>query len=336
DDSLAWLAENFPQIKTIALDKNYGFTGGYNRALEQIKAEYYLLINSDIEVEDGWLEPLEAWMDDHPKCGACAPKLLSYSDRSRFEYAGAAGGLIDRYGYPFCRGRVPGRTERDSGQYDSPADVFWVSGACMMVRAELFTRLGGFDERFFAHQEEIDLCWRLQLEGYKVTVVPRSKVYHLGGGTLPNDSPWKLELNYRNNLLMLSNNLARTYALEYYNKYKSKHAGKPTGKNAASAEKAARRGDRKARKTIFTRMVLDGFSAAAYLLSFRPKCFAAVCKAHRQYRQLKNDSGKLTDTYNYIVRTNGSATLAGIFPKWIVWQAFIRGRNIFDYLRKKL
>ena len=211
DGSLEMLYHEFPTVRQIRLDRNYGFTGGYNRALAQVEADYYVLINSDIEVPQDWLKPLVAWMDSHPKCGACGPKLLSWHDRTRFEYAGAAGGLLDRYGYPFCRGRVMKKVERDEGQYDTPADVFWVSGACLMVRSRLWKKLGGLDDRFFAHMEEIDLCWRLQLAGYRVTVVPASYVYHIGGGTLPNDSPAKLRFNYRNNLLLLENNLAKTF-----------------------------------------------------------------------------------------------------------------------------
>ena len=207
DGSLEMLFHEFPAVRQIRLDRNYGFTGGYNRALAQVEADYFVLINSDIEVPEDWLKPLVAWMDTHPKCGACGPKLLSWHDRTRFEYAGAAGGLLDRYGYPFCRGRVMKKLEKDEGQYDTPADVFWVSGACLMVRSRLWKKLGGLDDRFFAHMEEIDLCWRLQLAGYRVTVVPESYVYHIGGGTLPNDSPAKLRFNYRNNLLLLENNL---------------------------------------------------------------------------------------------------------------------------------
>ena len=194
DGSMTVMKEMFPQVRTIAFDKNYGFTGGYNRAFEQIDSEYFVLINSDIEVPQDWLGPLVDWMDTHPECGACAPKLHSWQEREKFEYAGAAGGYIDLFGYPFCRGRVLKRLETDMGQYDTPADVFWATGACLMVRSSLYRRLGGLDERFFAHMEEIDLCWRMQLEGFKVTVVPESVVYHLGGGTLPASSPFKLFL----------------------------------------------------------------------------------------------------------------------------------------------
>ena len=206
DGSLRLMASQFPQVRVIALDRNYGFTGGYNRAFLALEDlyEYFLLINSDIEVPpSGWLEPLLAYMDAHPDCGACAPKLHAWQERDSFEYAGAAGGFIDRYGYPFCRGRVLKKLERDYGQYDSPRAVFWASGACLLVRSALYRELGGLDERFFAHMEEIDLCWRMQRAGYHVAVVPASTVWHIGGGTLPPTSPTKLYLNYRNNLLML-------------------------------------------------------------------------------------------------------------------------------------
>lgn len=266
DGSMEMMQEKFPDVRRIVLDSNYGFTGGYNRALAQVESEYYVLINSDIEVTGGWLEPLVEWMDSHPDCGACAPKLLSWYDRGSFEYAGAAGGCLDRWGYPFCRGRVLKTLERDTGQYDSPTDVFWATGACLMTRSSLWQAAGGLDGRFFAHMEEIDYCWRLQLEGYRISVVPQSVVYHLGGGTLPNDSPWKLKLNYRNNLLMLENNLARTYVTD--------------------GQKPARAG-RHARRTIFTRMLIDGCSAMIYLVTGRPEYFRSVIDAHGEYRRLR-------------------------------------------------
>lgn len=267
DGSMELMAESFPDVRTIVLDANYGFTGGYNKALAQVDAEYYVLINSDIEVPSEWLEPLVTWMDSHPDCGACGPKLKSWYDRSMFEYAGAAGGKIDRWGYTYCRGRVMKKVEKDEGQYDSPADVFWVSGACLMTRSSLWRQMGGLDDRFFAHMEEIDYCWRLQLEGYRITVVPESTVYHLGGGTLPSTSPWKLKLNFRNNLLMLKNNLARTYVTDGL---------KPS------------RAVRKAGWKIFFRMCLDGCSALVYLVTGKTKYFAAVVDAHKDYRRLKS------------------------------------------------
>ena len=237
DGSLKVMKEEFPGVRTIALEKNFGFTGGYNKAFEQIEADLFVLINSDIEVTEGWLEPLVEWMEENPECGACAPKLHSWQEKEKFEYAGAAGGYIDLFGYPFCRGRVMKRLETDHGQYDSPADVFWATGACLMVRSSIYRELGGLDDRFFAHMEEIDLCWRMQLAGYKVTVVPESMVYHVGGGTLPATSPFKLYLNFRNNRMMLENNLAKTFALSYK-------------KDGLSDEAAAAKGCRKARRRI--------------------------------------------------------------------------------------
>ena len=265
DGSVAMMQAEFPQVPLIVLNRNYGFTGGYNRALEGIEAEYYVLINSDIEVPSGWLKPLVAWMDSHPSCGACGPKLLSYAQRDTFEYAGAAGGLVDRYGYPFCRGRVMQRIEKDNGQYDSPAEVLWASGACLMVRSGVWKALGGLDERFFAHMEEIDLCWRMQLCGWKVNIVPESFVYHIGGGTLPNESPFKLRLNFRNNLLLLENNLPATFVAN----------GLPEA-----------RARRKTRRRILVRMCLDGLSALVYLLTRRWSFYLAVVQAHKEYRQL--------------------------------------------------
>ena len=258
DGSLDMMAEEFPSVRTIALSENYGFTGGYNRALAQVQAQYYVLINSDVEVPEHWLRVLQDWMDSHPDCGACGPKLISFNERDTFEYAGAAGGLLDRYGYPFCRGRIMQKVEKDHGQYDSPADVLWCSGACLMVRADVWKALGGLDNRFFAHMEEIDLCWRMQLRGWKVTVVPQSYVYHIGGGTLPNESPFKLRLNFRNNLLLLENNLPATLNSRFL-----------------------------ARVRILTRMCLDGLSALVYLFTGRKSFYDAVVQAHREYRKLR-------------------------------------------------
>lgn len=203
DDSVEFLRREYPNVKLVLLDKNYGFADGYNRALKQVDAECFVLLNSDIEVTAGWIEPLVATLQNNSQVAAVAPKLLSYVERQRFEYAGAAGGFIDYLGYPFCRGRILSTIEQDEGQYDTPCEVFWASGAAFCCKADVFRALGGFDADFFAHMEEIDLCWRMQLQGYKVMVEPRSVVYHLGGGTLPNESPRKLYLNYRNNLAML-------------------------------------------------------------------------------------------------------------------------------------
>ena len=203
DDSLGFIERHYPIIEIIRLAENYGFAEGYNRALEQVDAEFFVLLNSDVEVTARWIEPLVATLTNHRNVAAVAPKLRSYGRREYFEYAGAAGGYIDILGYPFCRGRILSSLEEDKGQYDTPQEVFWASGAAFCCRADVFRRLGGFDADFFAHMEEIDLCWRMQLSGYKIMVEPRSVVYHLGGGTMPNESPRKLYLNYRNNLSML-------------------------------------------------------------------------------------------------------------------------------------
>lgn len=207
DNSVEILKRHFPEVRLIIFDRNWGFAEGYNKALEQIEAEYYVLLNSDVEVSHHWLTPLTEFMDNHPEAAACQPKLLSEKNRDSFEYSGACGGYIDFYGYPFCRGRVFDAVENDDGQYDYVAEVLWATGACMMVRASDFKAAGGFDSRFFAHCEEIDLCWRLWLMGRKVFCVPDSYVYHIGGGTLPKNNPMKTFLNFRNNLTMLYKNL---------------------------------------------------------------------------------------------------------------------------------
>lgn len=202
DDSLQWLRLNYPEVRVVRLDRNYGFAGGYNRALREIEAEYYLLLNSDVEVTEGWWQPLVELLDAEPDVAVVAPKLLSDARREEFEYAGASGGFIDYLGYPFCRGRILSCVERDEGQYDDRRDIFWASGAAMCCRSEVFHSIGGFDDDFFAHMEEIDLQWRMQLAGWRIMVEPRAKVYHLGGGTLPVSSR-KIYLNHRNNLAML-------------------------------------------------------------------------------------------------------------------------------------
>lgn len=285
DGSADMMKAEFPSVRLIELDTNYGFTGGYNRALKGLEADYYVLINSDIEVPANWLSPLVEWMDSHPHCGACGPKLISWNDRSSFEYAGAAGGYIDRYGYPFCRGRIMQKLEKDNGQYDTPENVMWCSGACLLVRSSVWNELGGLDERFFAHMEEIDLCWRMQLRGWKVTNVPSSEVYHIGGGTLPNESPFKLRLNFRNNLLLLENNLPATFK--------------------AAGSKCPRL---RTRMRIIARMLLDGASALVYLFKGKTAFFKAVLEAHREYRKLRL-KGEIKES---------PSTPEGLYKGWII------------------
>ncbi|MEQ1798855.1 MAG: glycosyltransferase family 2 protein [Lacibacter sp.] len=207
DDSVAFLQQQFPTVEILTSSKNYGFAGGYNFFLQQIKADYYVLLNSDVEVEAGWIEPIIELMEANSKIAACQPKILSYQNKEMFEYAGSSGGWIDALGYPFSRGRVFDVLEKDHGQYNDNAPIFWASGAAMFVKAELYHELGGFEEFFFAHQEEIDLCWRMQRAGYLIYVCPQSVVYHVGGGTLPTGNPLKVYLNFRNNLIMITRNM---------------------------------------------------------------------------------------------------------------------------------
>jgi GT2 family glycosyltransferase len=209
DDSVSFLQSNFPEVKVIENGANLGFTTGYNRALGQIKAEYYVLLNSDIEVAENWIEPIIKLMDSDKTIAACQPKILSYHNPKMFEYAGAAGGFIDRYGYPFCRGRIFQSIEQDSGQYDDVTEIFWATGACLFVRADLYNKVGGLDDDFFAHMEEIDLCWRLKHLGYKIMYCGESKIYHIGGGSLDKSAPRKTYLNIRNNSTLLYKNLPK-------------------------------------------------------------------------------------------------------------------------------
>ena len=249
DDSCAFVEREFPSVRLLRLERNYGFAGGYNRALEQLEGDYFVMLNSDVETPAGWLEPLIGTLERHPETAAVAPKLRSVTDPARFEYAGAAGGYIDWLGYPFCRGRILKRIERDEGQYDDEREVFWVSGAAFCCRASAFREAGGFDEAFFAHMEEIDLCWRLQLRGWTLRIVPRSTVYHLGGATLTVDSPRKIYLNHRNNLRML---------------YKC----------AAPGQRFA---------VAVLRPLLDALAALSYLAQGHGRAFLAVFRAWRDF-----------------------------------------------------
>lgn len=207
DDSVEWMNENHPEISLIILDQNYGFAAGYNEALKQVSATYYLLINSDVEVTPHWWQPLVTFLEDNPGYAACQPKINAYHQKDHFEYAGAAGGFVDSLGYPFCRGRIFDVIERDLGQYDQLTDIFWSTGACMIIRANLFHQFGGFDPDFFAHMEEVDLCWRLKNAKWSIACVPESHVFHVGGGTLDKSNPRKTYLNFRNSLAVITKNL---------------------------------------------------------------------------------------------------------------------------------
>jgi hypothetical protein len=207
DGSLEYLESTHPEIRIIRLEKNHGFATGYNLALRQVDADYYILLNSDIEVTDNWIMPVIRLMEEDPTIAACQPKIRSYHDPEKFEYAGAAGGFIDKYGYPFCQGRLFQSLEKDTGQFDKASEVFWATGACMFVRSEVYHKLGGFDDDFFAHMEEIDFCWRAKNQGYKIFYCPGSTIFHIGGGTLPKNNSRKTYLNIRNNIIMLYKNL---------------------------------------------------------------------------------------------------------------------------------
>lgn len=253
DDSIEFLKKNYPSLRLILMDKNYGFAGGYNKALAQIDAEYYVLLNDDVEVTPGWVDKVVALMDANPAVAIAQPKLLMFDDRNRFEYAGGAGGFVDKLGYPFCRGRIFSTLERDEGQYDDTREVFWASGAAMFVRASVWKELGGLDGDFFAHMEEIDFCWRTKMKGYKVIATSDAQVYHVGGGTLPKSSPMKTLLNFRNNLAMLYKDLP----------------------------------DKRLRRVICLRFVLDWVAALSFLLKGNMAECIAVFKAHSEFRKWK-------------------------------------------------
>lgn len=318
DGSMEMMASEFPEIRRIRLDRNYGFTGGYNRALSQVNADLYVLLNSDIEVSEGWLDPLVETMEKEPLTGACAPKLRSLRERDMFEYAGAAGGMLDCMGLPFCRGRIPGKVEKDMGQYDNSCGILWVSGACLMVRSSVFREMGGLDDRFFAHFEEIDLCWKMQLAGYSVKTVPESVVWHIGGGTLPSGSPRKLKFNFRNNLLMLQNNLALTCA--------HLRAGGDRLTDE-SARRIAVKACRKAKRLIFWRMVLDGMAAFAYLLKMDTASFNAVTEAHREFRRLGRNPVP-EEVAGHLVSHPG-VKVRGLYRKSIVLQTILHREKAF-------
>ncbi len=263
DHSLAWLQQNHPEVRLIILDKNYGFAEGYNKALAEVEAEYYLLLNSDVEVSPNWLAPLVKFMDENPNTAACGPKILDYKNKKLFEYAGGAGGFIDRFAYPFCRGRLFTTVEEDHGQYNDVTDAMWVSGCGMVVRSQLYWKLGGLDGKFFAHQEEIDLCWRFKNYGYRVVCVPTSTIYHVGGASLNVGSPRKAYLNFRNSLLLLYKNL-------------------PGNQH---------------RKSYRVRLILDLIAALKFLITDSPAHFSAVFKAHVDFHKMRKAYRPVRNTH---------------------------------------
>ena len=301
DHSVEMLRRDFPEVRLVLLEKNYGFAEGYNRALAQIEAEYYVLLNSDVEVTEHWLTPLIQWMDSHPDTAACQPKLLAMHDRGAFEYSGAAGGYLDRYGYPFCRGRAFQTIERDEGQYDQPAEVLWVTGACMMIRSEDYKKTGGLDARFFAHCEEIDLCWRLRIAGRRLYCVPESRVYHVGGGTLPKVNPQKTFLNFRNNLTMLYKNLPQSDL----------------------------------RHVMRWRWWFDYLAAYKMLLIDRNwGDFRAVYRARKAFKRwrhdFKDDRHRIQAAAASVATTDSQVPADPRTPFSLLWQYYVRGRKTYN------
>ena len=298
DLSMSVMKELFPAIQTIVLDKNYGFAGGYNKALAQIKADYYVLLNSDIEVTPNWLEPLIEYMSQSENIAACQPKILSFYNRNKFEHAGAAGGYIDCFGFPFCRGRVLGFAEEDKGQYDTVADIFWASGACLVVRSDIYWKVGGLDDEFFAHMEEIDMCWRLKSRGYRIACVPESRVYHIGGGTLNVESPHKTYLNFRNNLLMLYKNLPQKDLI----------------------------------KIMVWRSFFDYIAAFQLFITIKPKNALSVFKARKDFRKMQPDF-ELKRKENMHLKTADNQL--DIFHESIVLDYYLKNKKTFNSLMNK-
>lgn len=295
DDSCEIIKWEFPDVRLIRLAENYGFAEGYNKALKQVEAEYVVLLNSDVEVTPDWLTPMVDYMDTHPDVAACQPKILSYHERNSFEYAGAAGGFIDCYGYPFCRGRIFESVEEDRGQYDKVVSVFWATGAALLIRLKVYQEVGGLDGRFFAHMEEIDLCWRLRSRGHNVVCLPSSSVYHVGGATLKKDNPHKTFLNFRNNLLMLYKNLP----------------------------------EKELRRVMCVRACLDYVAAAFFFLKADFHNAHAVIEARKEYLRLRP---QFVDDRRKNLASTQLTDIPERFRFSILWQAKVRGRKVFTAL----
>ncbi|MCX6254747.1 MAG: glycosyltransferase family 2 protein [Bacteroidia bacterium] len=296
DGSPEWVAENYKEVKLIKLDKNHGFAGGYNLAINQLDAKYFVLLNSDIEVTEGWLQPLINFMEINPDVASCQPKILSYDRKDFFEYAGAAGGFIDKYGYPFCRGRIFTNIEKDTGQYNSQINIFWSSGACMIVRRDAWEKCEGFDTAFFAHMEEIDFCWRLNKAGYRVSYIPLSVVYHVGGGSLPYDSTYKTYLNFRNSLFLLYKNLP----------------------------------DNKLHTILLLRKLLDGLAAIMFLVKGKFGSVKSVWKAHMDFYKTINE---LEEKRKMVKKLEIIQYPTLILNKSIVFEFYVKGNKTYNSLK---
>jgi len=295
DDSVEFLKKEFPSVKIISNPVNGGFAEGYDTALKHVEAEIYILLNSDVEVTSNWITPVLDMFVKNPDVAAIQPKIKSYTSPSYFEYAGAAGGFIDKYGYPFCKGRIFDTIEKDEGQYNKESEIFWATGACLFIRSSVFHEMGGFDVDLFSHQEEIDLCWRMKLKGYRILYCPDSEVLHYGGGMLPKSSPFKTYLNFRNNLIILSKNHPR----------------------------------RGLYLKLFSRMVLDGFAALRFLMMGNAKDFVAVVKAHFHFQ---GSLGKTLRKRKKVQAMVKSHNISGIYRKSIVKKYFIEGKTVFSEL----
>lgn len=293
DHSVAFMKENFPDVRLIEMEVNTGYAGGYNECLKEVEADYYVLLNSDVEVDAGWIEPMVDLATRDPKIAAIQPKLRDAKKKSHFEYAGANGGFLDRYGYPFCRGRIFGELEEDMGQYDDPREIFWACGAALFIKADLFHEMNGFDLHFFAHMEEIDLCWRLKNRGYEIWSQPRSVVYHVGGGTLEEGSQMKYYLNFRNNLALITKNHPSPFVLV----------------------------------VIFFRLILDGLSGLKFLAEGRASMIFQIIKAHWHYFL------KMPHWFKERRRLKKAAnSKAVLYPKSIVFQHYLFKKKKFSDL----
>jgi len=293
DDSVAFVKEHYPQIGIVRNPRNDGFAGGYNDALQHVQADIYVLLNQDVEVEPGWIEPVVNLMQQDPKIAACQPKLRAYAQRDEFEYAGAAGGWMDILGYTFCRGRILYTTEKDKGQYDDVQDIFWATGAALFIRSHCFHEVGGFDRSFFAHMEEVDMCWRLQRAGYRICYCPDSVVYHVGGGSLPQGNPRKLYLNFRNNLMML-------------------------WKNLHSEDRWI---------VLVQRFFLDILAAVKSLVAGKPKDMMAVYRAYKDYYKWRRTYVKTDQLPEMkLMKMNG------VFHGIMIWRYYFLRRKYFSTL----